>query len=434
MPILSLPVEINLTIIGEILKPKDGLHSSNDDTDTDSDHSLHKAARRQRLASFRDIACISKAWVDPARTAFWKEINIFSIRELVALAHAFDKPSAKPTCIRSVYFRFPDFLFRSGSSERHLAEEALTCFPVILHYLPAHLDVLHVNCPYNYSPLNEALYKCMQAACRDHTWAIEVPKLIIGARPLHCDIFPYFAFARNVVQLVLNVNQYDTEETFSSSPHSMQLESFSIQMTFDGPTLYNHPMSSVTKAVSQVLRSACMELRSLVITLFNACRIDPKTCANLRAVKHILSLCGPSTNNLDLRAVRFSCNISKELAEAEIVVRCPALRCLRLNKFGVHPDFFRQLGCSELRQLEVDMPQDDVDASAVRGDGDTLLNLLASLELPELANLERLEITEEIAYPSRPPIEVWLPLERACAARNIACSIRHPRRTLQATS
>jgi hypothetical protein len=439
MSILSFPVEINIMIIGEILNPKDGLHSSNDDTDTDANNPLHKAARRQRLTSFRRIACISKAWADLARIAFWKEIKLFSAPEVIALAHAIDKPSAKPTCIRSVCIRFAHFILHFDS-QNHLAVEVLTCFPVVLRYLPAHLNILYVNCPYGYGLCSKAIYKCIQAACQDHTWTIQVPKLVIGARPLmRRDVFQHFAFARNVVQLVLNLDQYDTEKAFSSSLHPIQLESLIIRMTFDAR---HSPMSPVAKAVSQVLRSACTDLRSLVITLVRNYRLGPAMYDDLKVVKHILSICGPSINNLDLRAVRFSSsNISKELAEAELVVRCPALRCLRLNKFGVHPDFFHQLGCSELWQLEVtDMPQDDADASAVRGDGETLLNLLASLELPELANLGRLDITvdaEEVAshgYPSICMKEVWLSLENACAARNIACSIRHAKQTLQATS
>jgi hypothetical protein len=434
---MSLPVEISLMIIGEILKPKDGLHSSNDDTDTDSDRPLYRASRKQRLASFRDIACISKAWVDPARTAFWKEINLFNVRELVAFAHAIDKPFAKPSCIRNIYFLLPDTIFHWEPFPNHLTEQTLRYFPVVLRYLPAHLDVLHVDCPYHYKSPNGALYKCMQAARQDHTWVIEVSKLIIGPRPPYYDIFSHFAFARNVVHLVLNVSQYDREANFSSPLNSMQLESFFLRIKFASPRWWNYPLAPVTKAVSRALRPACMELRSFALNLVNLTEGDQTAYTVTKTVEYVLSLCGPSTSSLDLRAIDASSNISKELAEAGAVVRCPALLCLRLNQFGVDPDFIRQLVCSELRRLEVtvmDTRQDEAVASVARYGRQTLANLLATLELPELAGLEQLEINfgckEWVLYESHlgpwtSRKEIWVPLERACAARNITYFIRH---------
>jgi hypothetical protein len=180
-----------------------------------------------------------------------------------------------------------------------------------------------------------------------------------------------------------------------------------------------------------------MELRSFALNLVNLTEGDQTAYTVTKTVEYVLSLCGPSTSSLDLRAIDASSNISKELAEAGAVVQCPALLCLRLNQFGVDPDFIRQLVCSELRRLEVtvmDTRQDEAVASVARYGRQTLANLLAALELPELAGLEQLEISfgckEWVLYESHlgpwtSRKEIWVPLERACAARNITYFIRH---------
>jgi len=92
----------------------------------------------------------------------------------------------------------------------------------------------------------------------------------------------------------------------------------------------------------------------------------------------------------------------------------------------------------------MDMPQ--VDASAVRNGEVTMKNILASLELPELAKLEQLHIsfsgveTIKMYCPPRYTLstwigtkDAWVPLASACAARNIGCFIRHPELMLRET-
>jgi hypothetical protein len=93
------------------------------------------------------------------------------------------------------------------------------------------------------------------------------------------------------------------------------------------------------------------------------------------------------------------------------------------------------------------MDMQQADASAVRDGEVTMKNILASLELPELAKLEQLDISfcgEETVQKYYPPRytqstwigtkDAWIPLDLACAARNITCFIRHPELTLGETS
>src|SRR6202790_4360202 len=71
------------------------------------DPSQYKAQRAQRLAWFRDLAAICKAWMDPIRAQFWTQVTLFTRLELIAFTRAVEGPYAKPGCIRRFYFRFP---------------------------------------------------------------------------------------------------------------------------------------------------------------------------------------------------------------------------------------------------------------------------------------------------------------------------------------
>jgi hypothetical protein len=100
---------------------------------------------------------------------------------------------------------------------------------------------------------------------------------------------------------------------------------------------------------------------------------------------------------------------------------------------------FRQMGCSGLRKLRVAVT-DKVRPEELG----PMKDMLASIELDELANLEELVVD----FPDFEPggrygpgwpmlgfwtgAEAWEPLEIACAARNIACIIRYPQQALPA--
>jgi hypothetical protein len=61
MSFSSFPIEIFLMIIEEIFNSREYFPS----VDHQVDRPLHQAARAQRLAWFRGLAGVCKAWVDP---------------------------------------------------------------------------------------------------------------------------------------------------------------------------------------------------------------------------------------------------------------------------------------------------------------------------------------------------------------------------------
>lgn len=94
--------------------------------------------------------------------------------------------------------------------------------------------------------------------------------------------------------------------------------------------------------------------------------------------------------------------------------------------------------CSELRELEVTVSK--VTILSAWDEVETMREILASIELKELDNLDNLIINfgnvETCDEDSQPQSTVgpwigselpWEPLKRACAARNFTCSIHHPK-------
>jgi len=368
---------------------------------------------------------------------------LFAVQELVAFARVTKLPSAKPACIRRLYFRFPDYFHQRHPPPdfEKVAEEAQRCFSVALRHLPAHLDVFHVMCATHRNIPNEVLYQSLYAACQDPAWAIEVPVLVIGSRGGICDFFKYFAFARNTVHLVLTINDFDEYfHEFDYPLPSMQLESLVLHMQCSDGT-FSSCLSRAASAATQALRPACIKLQSLTLNLYEYDQV--KTHIYAEAVKHVLSLTGPSTSVLGLCAkpVNKFTNLAWQLANADAFPQCPTLQYMHLDASGVFSGVFQRIGCSELRQLEVTVTE--TLAASSRDGAETMWDVLACMELAELANLEGLIVnfgSGETFDATSPPSsslgpwsgtkETWKPLEEACVTRNIACHIRHPESTL----
>ena len=185
------------------------------------------------------------------------------VPELVAFARAVKDASAKPACIRRLYFHSPSYMY-SPLDSATVVNEAQSSALIALRRLPVHLNVLHINCSRN---LNEILHHSLQAAYQDHMWTVNVTKLEIGSRPDTCDIFSHFAFACNVTDLVLTVTSGGGEHTFKTPISYMHLQSLSINLKFDGGFFYRF-MGLVASCATRALRPACTTLQSLTLNLW----------------------------------------------------------------------------------------------------------------------------------------------------------------------
>ena len=431
----SFPLEIYLTIIGEVFNSQDSFRPISHQTD----RARYQALRTQRLAWSRSLAGVCRAWVNPARTLFWEEVTLFSVPELVAFARAVDDDSAKPACIRRLYFRFPSarcypaYPVGSPSISTTVVDEARRYFSLTLRRLPTHLNVLHIDCDWKLG--HRALYDSLEDANRDPTWKIDVRALVIAWRPIsYYDTFAYFTFARNIVHLELTITGHDDYDTFRLQ--SLQLQSIVLQMQFDhGSRRY---MPNAAGVLKRALRVACTNLQSLTLNLLDHDEVGPVFYTE--AAAEVLSLAGPSTSVLKLCAKPISNpnNIVTVLAAGNAFTLCPSLQHVQLDSCGVSPDVFQRLGCSALRQLEVIVTERLYPSS--RDGVETMRDILASINLEELANLEELVVNfsdldrDDTPYPSlisklgpwAGTKQAWKSLEMACAARHIACTIHHP--------
>jgi hypothetical protein len=95
------PNEIYIMTTDEVFNSQTTFHSARYDVNS----SLYLAIRAQRLEWLRSLASVYRAQVNSVRTAFWEEVALFAIQELVVLARAVENTSAKPACIRRLYLR-----------------------------------------------------------------------------------------------------------------------------------------------------------------------------------------------------------------------------------------------------------------------------------------------------------------------------------------
>jgi hypothetical protein len=431
----AFPVEICMVIIEEIFSSQESFRSVTYHLDCP----LHQAQRTQRLAWFRNLASVCKAWVGPARSAFWTEVTLFTVQELVVFAHAIEEGTfAKPTCIRRLYFRFISIDKRNPPlpNLETVTEEAQRSFFLTLRQLPAQLDVLYVHSDdtYDFIGPDDVLFRSLQATCRDHSFTLDITELDIQSPRGIRDVFTYFAFARNIGHLILTVSC--DVAAFKTPFPSMRLKSLVLQMYFDGGT-FLRAMASAARDVTSALRPACTTLHSLTLELYGY--DDSSEDTRIEAIKHVLSLNGPSTSVLNLccKPIYGQMTILQELVDDNAFPPFPMLLCLHLDGFGVSPDLFRQLGCVELRKLEVTVAE--TENPSARDGVETMKDILDSIELNELANLEDLAIdfSSVEPYDEGRPLQrregrwvdtepAWTPLEKACAARNVICIIRHP--------
>jgi hypothetical protein len=278
----------------------------------------------------RSLASVCRAWVNPVRTAFWEEVALFEIRELVVLARAVEDTSAKPAHIRRLYLMFNDYRTYNPSYFQAVAEEASRFLFIILRRLSVHLDVLHLNFDNGQPVCNRILHRSLHAACEDHTFSIHVTTLKIQNPS---NLLGRITFVHNVVLMV------DCMLRQVNGPiSSMKLESLVLQMKFSGCTP-SAGMLTAARAVTDMLRPACETLLSLTLDLYE---YDEYTPGILRtaAMKYVLSLNGASTSVLNLRAKPFYPEaIAQELAEANVFPPYPMLQCLHLDEIGVCPFF-----------------------------------------------------------------------------------------------
>ena len=126
--------------IGKVFNSQQSFHPISNPIDWP----LYQAQRTEWLAWFCNMGGVCWAWLGPPRTVFWEEMTLFTVPELVDFTCAIDEDSAKPACIRRLYFRFPDTCHMrcSPSNSVIMKDEVQHFFPVTLRCLPTHLDVL----------------------------------------------------------------------------------------------------------------------------------------------------------------------------------------------------------------------------------------------------------------------------------------------------
>lgn len=405
----DLPIELCLKIVGEALQSVEdrGLVGLSPDRTWSRFHSV----RMNRLATFRSIARSCKALLDPARTVFWEEIGLLSISDFASFSRMITKGEAKPACIRRFYIRLSDnyMVDQEYHNSKKMESEARHHLSIILHILPVHLEKFHVTCaPTRRGTYHEVLYEGLRTARAVHAaWSIDVSHLNIAIRHGHRDIFPHFAFIQNVRHLALTVTYRDDIHTFKTPSSLKDLDSLVVGLEF-GDSETRDAMSSAMKAAAEALKPACTSLQSLTLEL---CGLGPFNCPPIEVM---LSLNSSSVTVLHLRATPSTIFFPQVESLVPKFPALPRLQHLKVDGIGLNPKIFKQLGCMDLKELNVPMT------------ASTLGCIVDSVMLPELANIEVVTIGFNGGFGEhlfRDPTGPAATLKRVCDSRNITLLI-----------
>lgn len=320
--------------------------------------------------------------------------------------------------------------------------------PRVLGRIPKNLHTFDISCPDN--QLGCALYQSVRDAKVDGAhWNCNVAKVAVSPRPDGRDVAPFFAHFHHITHLHLSLSDLDDTLTFSSPITSLQLQSLAVDVYFlfqfqelesDGspPPNGSPPPDQFTASADRlrhILEPVCSNLQSMTLSFPNGSSHDISLYIEIFRKLH--SIGSSTVTTLILRVVNSDPGqtdslFAEEVAKANAFALFPALRHLVLDEFGITLDAFGQMGCSELRTLDV------VVMSPESEDGwETMSDVLNTLALPELARLNKLGIKFAMFphfYEGRDSFDnewygteaTWAPVQEACAARNIECIIEHP--------
>lgn len=389
-----------------------------------------KPAKSSRLEVFRNLASVHKAWADPARTVFWYEVELTEIKKLVSFSKELDAPTSKRDCIRKFSFNIPsDVKFTQEYDDGHLYSSILN----IVLKIPTHLKVYHMGLSRDtWGSQSPLIYRCWARACNAAERIFQVNSLQIDYRPLACEILRIYGNVRGITSLRLRVSTLDRPTTFTRSFVDMHLESLSIDIDWTDCTVLEsaHQLGGTCLALADILRPACTSLQSLTLSFWYRTREKPRVYTDV--FRHLQALGHETVTRLSLVNHQVKTTIDPPFlgelaAESGAISPSPNVHELVLREFGVSSAALRQLGCVELRELDVVVIEQGSGNGVASHDA-----LLESLKSTEMAKLKRLRIEfGDLGALDREDDwagteDAWEPLAEFCVAKGIACEIIHP--------
>ena len=389
-----------------------------------------KAGNSSRLDIFRNLASVHRAWADPARAVFWYEVELTEIKKLVSFSSELDVPTARRNCIRKFSFCISsDVKYPQEYDDTYLYSSILN----IIQKIPTHLQVYRMGLSRDtWGTQSPLIYRCWARACNAAERIFQVNSLQIDYRPLACEILRIYGNVRGITELRLRVSTLDRPTTFTRPFVDMHLKSLSIDIDWTDCMVQEsaHQLGSTCLALADILRPACTNLQSLTLTFWYRTREKPRVYTNV--FRHLQALGHETITRLSLINQQVKTTIDPpfldELAtESGAISRSPNIRELVLREFGVSSAALHQLGCVELRELDVVVIEQGLRNGAASRDA-----LLEGLHLTQMAKLERLRVEfGDLGALDREDDwvgteDAWAPLEEFCAAKGIACEIIHP--------
>ena len=385
-----------------------------------------KAVKSSRLDVFRSLASVHRPWADPARVVFWYEVELTEIKKLVSFSRELDAPTAKRDCIRKFSFNIPsDVKYTREYDDTHLYSSILNIVRKIPTYLQLYRMGLSRDTWSSQSPL---IYRCWARACNAAERIFQVNHLQIDYRPLACEILRIYGNIRGITSLRLRVSTLDRPTTFTRPFVDMHLKSLSIDIDWTDCTVQEsaHQLGSACLALADILRPACTDLQSLTLSFWYRTREKPRVYTDV--FRHLQALGHETVTRLSLvnqqvKTIIDPPFLDKLATEPGAISRSPNIHQLVLQEFGVSSAALHQLGCMELRELDVVVIEQGSRNGTASHDA-----LVEGLQATMMAKLKRLRVEfGDLGEDNWVGTEdAWAPLGEFCNAKGIAYEIIHP--------
>ena len=393
-----------------------------------------------RLWQFRTLASVCKAWLDPARSIFWKEIALPTCT-LPRFVFELSRATAKPRCIRKLYvLAFAPSARLKVFNDFHPPEvnSMVQDLSTILHSLPSTLHIFHVSCP-KVNPdgfvdeTGQKLYSAVTKALDLYDGSFAVVTLSVNPRPDARNIYSVIDHFRNISNLRLSISCHDDASTFASLVLETPLRSLAIDVDFldvmiddDSPT-GNYILAAEQLRVA--LKPSCLKLESHTLTFYSRTDRDPAIYLSVFRTLHEIGHTTVSTFVFRSMGERTAYGHTVEppffwaKVNVDVLSEFPLLRSLVLDESGISSQVIEYLNCTSLKNLTL-VIQEQTEQAGWR----TKADVVQILTMPQLSQLEVLRVAFGSVYQQTGPmwdemspsrIRIWAPVEKECIARNI---------------
>lgn len=381
----------------------------------------------KRLISFRNIARVCKAWLDPSRTVFWTDVAV-GTWNLELLALSVEGPASKASCIQRLLLG-PESSQRTDNIRKYL--------PVLLSRLPGRLKVVQIAQPGQYyAPRVRSAFEEIAIIMETKATGIHyTEKLVLPGMYSDNEIAHALGSFRGISHLHLPLSALTQTSKYSDSLACLTLTSLYLDVDFSclyGRNQAIQATSAAARNIASAMQPACKQLQHFAI-FFKTYHPDTPDVVHTDTFRWLHSIGAPTVQRLSMKASAHPLHDRNgfgihDFASSEDFAEFPRLETLSLDGCSFSSDAILQMGSFKLKTLNIRL-----DWPLKEGESNERLHILAALRQPQLGALRDLKISFKEAYIFEYREDnwdkmgmTWAVVEDECLARGIRCKIKYP--------